>query len=213
MCDEPSNAGTAELPATPVGAPETDQLDLEALPGGPRAAIEAVLMVVEEPVSEVRLAATLQLPVEAVSAHLADLARNYQRGAHGFELRRLGDGWRIYSRHEFGQVVERFLLDGRRARLTQAALETLAVIAYRQPASRAHIAAVRGVAVDGVVRTLLGHGLIEEADTDPERGAVRYATSAYFLQRLGLASLEELPPLAPHLPDLDSMLDLTEGAT
>src|SRR6185295_14911721 len=109
----------------------------------------------------------------------------------------------VYSRSDYAPVVEKFLLDGQRAKLTQAALETLAVIAYRQPISRARVSAVRGVNVDGVVRTLLTRGLIEEMGAEGENGAILYGTTAYLLQRLGLGSLDELPALAPYLPEVD----------
>lgn len=185
--------------------PEQETFDVADLPGGARAALEAVLMVVEEPVSPVMLATALDLPVDQVEGHLHDLAAEYDDQQRGFALLPTAGGWRFYSRHEHGVVVEKFLLDGQRARLTQAALETLAVVAYRQPVTRARVSAVRGVNVDGVVRTLLTRGLITEIGVDGEHGAVLYGTTPYFLQRLGLASLEDLPPLAPYLPDADSV--------
>src|SRR5204863_5603135 len=121
----------------------------------------------------------------------------------GFELRRVAGGWRIYSRAEHAPVLERFVLDGQTSRLSQAALETLAIVAYRQPVSRARVSAVRGVNVDAVMRTLVTRGLVEEAGTEPESGAILYRTTSYFLERLGLASLDDLPDLAPFLPDLE----------
>lgn len=167
----------------------------------PRGALEAVLMVVDEPLAEVAIATTLELPVERVHALLTGLAQEYDEQQRGFALRYVAGGWRFYSRHEFATVVEHFLMDGQRARLTQAALETLAVIAYRQPVSRAQVGAVRGVNVDGVVRTLVSRGLIEEVGVDADHGAALYGTTSYFLERLGLGSLDDLPPLAPHLPE------------
>lgn len=166
-----------------------------------RAAIEAVLMVGDEPVTEVALATTSGLPVGRVHDLVEELAGEYDDDGRGFALRSVAGGWRFYSRQEYAPVVASFLMDGRRARLTQAALETLAVIAYRQPASKARVGAVRGVNVDGVVRTLMARGLIEEVGADAEHGAALYGTTTYFLERLGLGSLDELPPLAPHLPD------------
>jgi segregation and condensation protein B len=164
-----------------------------------------VLLVVDEPVDEVALAQVLERPRDEVAAVLVDLAAEYQAQRRGFELRRVGGGWRLYTRPDCAPYVERFVLDGQQARLTQAALETLAVVAYRQPVSRGRIAAVRGVNVDGVVRTLLARGLIEEAGQEAESGAVLYRTTSYFLQRLGIDSLDDLPPLAPFLPDVESL--------
>jgi segregation and condensation protein B len=184
--------------------------DLSTFPGGARSAIEAVLMVVDEPVTEMSLASALELPVEDVLGHLRGLEEQYAADERGFTLRSVAGGWRVYSRPEFAPVVEKFVLDGQQARLTQASLETLAVIAYRQPVSRARVSAVRGVNVDGVVRTLVSRGLIEEVDDVGESGAVLYRTTTYFLQRLGLSSLDELPALAPYLPDVDVIDELIE---
>lgn len=166
------------------------------------ASIEAVLMVVDEPVEEVTLAQVLEVPREVVRSTLEALADEYTATGRGFELRNIGGGWRYYTRPEQAAVVERFVLDGQQAKLTQAALETLAVVAYRQPVSRARVSAVRGVNCDGVMRTLTTRGLIEDAGVDPETGAIMYRTTSYFLERLGLTSVDELPPLAPYLPDL-----------
>ncbi|ROS30559.1 SMC-Scp complex subunit ScpB [Cellulomonas sp. PhB150] len=181
--------------------------DVDDLPGGALAALEAVLMVADEPIPAIRLASVLALPTERVADLLAELAADYrgeQGGrARGFELRQVGDGWRIYSAPVYADVVGRFILDGQSARLTQAALETLAVIAYRQPVTRGQVSAVRGVNVDGVVRTLTARGLVAETGTDPTSGALLYQTTGYFLERMGLSSLDQLPPLAPYLPDID----------
>jgi segregation and condensation protein B len=182
--------------------------DINDFPGGARAAIEAVLMVVDEPVSEMSLATALELPVEDVLAHLHALAADYDQGNRGFAVKAIAGGWRVYSRSEYAPVVEKFLLDGAQAKLTQAALETLAVIAYRQPVSRSRVSSVRGVNVDGVVRTLLTRGLIEEMREEGESGATLYGTTSYFLQRLGLRSLDELPALAPYLPEVDVLDEL-----
>ena len=174
-------------------------------PGWPplRAALEAVLLVVEEPVAPVTLAQVLECPTGAVLATLHELAAEYDAQHRGFDLREVAGGWRFYTRAECAPVVERFVCGGQQARLSQAALETLAVVAYRQPVSRASISAVRGVNVDGVIRTLLTRGLIEEVGTEAGSGAILYGTSRYFLERIGLAGLQELPDLAPLLPDLD----------
>lgn len=204
-------AGTADSGAERgVVEPEESTPDVAAqdLPGGVRAAIEAVLMVIEEPVSEDALAEALEVPVAQVCEHVAALVADYDEQARGFALRRTPAGWRVYSRHEYAPVVERFLLAGRRAKLSAAALETLAVIAYRQPISRARVGAVRGVNVDGVVRTLLTRGLIEETGADGAHGAVLYGTTDDFLVRLGLSSLDELPPLAPYLPPAHQLEDI-----
>ena len=130
------------------------------------------------------------------------LAADYTATGRGFELREIAGGWRLYTRAECAPIVERFVLDGQHARLSQAALETLAVVAYRQPVSRSRVSAVRGVNCDGVMRTLTMRGLVEEAGVDVETGATLYRTSSFFLERLGMSSLEELPPLAPFLPDV-----------
>ena len=169
------------------------------------AALEAVLLVVDEPVTAVTLAQVLEFSVEDVERELAALAARYTEQGSGIDLRDVAGGWRFYSREDFAPWVEKFVLDGQQARLTQASLETLAVVAYRQPVSRARVSAVRGVNVDGVMRTLLARGLVEEVGTEHETGAILYATSQYFLERLGLRSIDELPELAPYLPDLDAL--------
>jgi segregation and condensation protein B len=165
------------------------------------AALEALLLVVDAPTDEEQLAAALEQPVERVRTALLRLSDSYSVGGRGIDLRRTGGGWRFYTRDAYAPYVERFLLDGQRARLTRAALETLAVVAYRQPVTRARVSAVRGVNCDGVMRTLVLRGLTEEAGTDSETGAILYRTTGYFLERLGLASLEDLPDLAPFLPE------------
>jgi segregation and condensation protein B len=170
-----------------------------------RAALEAVLLVVDEPVSDVTLAQVVEQPRDRVVTTLHDLAAEYTQQGRGFELREVAGGWRLYTRPECAPVVERFVRDGQHARLTQAALETLAVVAYRQPVSRARVSAVRGVNVEAVMRTLVSRGLVEEAGTEHETGAVLYRTTSYFLERLGLRSLDELPELAPFLPAADEL--------
>jgi segregation and condensation protein B len=168
---------------------------------GLRASLEAILLVADEPVPAVMLAQVLERPRNEVSAELRDLAAAYAAEGRGFELREIAGGWRYYTREDCAPLVERFVSDGQEVRLTQAALETLAVVAYRQPVSRARVSAVRGVNCDGVMRTLVLRGLTEEAGTDAETGAILYRTTRYFLERLGLASLEDLPDLAPFLPE------------
>jgi segregation and condensation protein B len=166
-----------------------------------RACMEAILLVVDEPVSDLLLAQVLERPRDEVATGLRELAAAYTQQRRGFDLREIAGGWRLYTREECAPVVERFLSDGHEVRLTQAALEALAVVAYRQPVSRARVSAVRGVNCDGVMRTLVLRGLIEEQATDPDTGAILYRTTSYFLERLGLASLDELPDLAPFLPE------------
>ena len=166
------------------------------------AALEALLIVAVEPQSTVELAEATRHPVDEVAARLKELSEEYAAQGRGFALREVAGGWRFYTSETCSGMVERWVLDGQQARLTQAALETLAVIAYRQPVSRARISAVRGVNVDGVLRTLQSRGLIEEAGTDPSSQAILFRTTPYFLERMGIASLEDLPDLAEHLPDL-----------
>jgi segregation and condensation protein B len=172
-----------------------------------RPALEAILMVCDEPLGTVRLASVVGHPVADVEEALTGLAADYAGQGRGFDLRSVAGGWRFYSRPEFAGVVESFVLDGQQARLTQAALETLSVVAYKQPVSRARVSAIRGVNVDGVMRTLLTRGLVEEAGQDEQSGANLYRTSSYFLERIGISSLEELPELAPYLPDMDDLED------
>ena len=174
--------------------------DDEALPPV-RAALEAVLLVVDEPVAEVVLAQVVERPTEEVGAILRELAADYDRQERGFELREVSGGWRLYTRAACAPYVERFVRDGQQARLTQAALETLAVVAYRQPVSRSRVAAIRGVNVDAVMRTLVSRGLVTEVGTERETGAFLYGTTPYFLERLGLSAVEDLPPLGEYLPD------------
>ncbi|MDX6273468.1 MAG: segregation and condensation protein [Frankiales bacterium] len=192
-------------------APGTDaQADISGLDLDLAGSIEAICMVVDDPVEPVLLAQVLGAPVEQVVSTLGQLAGAYEADGRGFELREVAGGWRFYSRPEYAPAVERFVLDGQQAKLTQAALETLAVVAYRQPISRSRVSAVRGVNVDGVIRTLLARGLVEEAGTEDGSGATLYRTSSYFLERLGMRDLSELPELAPLLPDVEFM-DASDG--
>jgi segregation and condensation protein B len=139
------------------------------------------------------------------------MADEFTQRDSGIDLRQTGEGWRMYTRARFAPYVEKLLLDGARSKLTRAALETLAVVAYRQPVTRARVSAVRGVNVDAVMRTLLARGLITEAGSDEDSGAVTFATTELFLERLGLESLTDLPDIAPLLPDVDMIEDLTES--
>lgn len=173
-----------------------------------RAALEAILLVVDEPVAEMQLAQIMEQPTERVAAMLEDISARYTAAGHGFDLRRAAGGWRLYTRPEYAAYVERFVLDGQSVRLTQAALETLAVVAYKQPVTRSRISAIRGVNCDGVMRTLVTRGLIEECGIEGETGAYLYRTTPLFLEKLGLNSVDQLPPLAPFLPDdVEEVLD------
>lgn len=187
-----------ETPEAPAG---TSAVAEPAL--GP--ALEAVLMVVDEPATEEHLARVLDRPRREIALALRGLADEYTSQRRGFELREVAGGWRFFSRPEYADAVEAFVLDGQQARLTQAALETLAVVAYRQPVSRSRVSAVRGVNCDGVMRTLLQRGLVEEAGTEPETGAILYRTTNYFLERMGLRGLDGLPELAPFLPEAEAV--------
>ncbi len=170
-------------------------------------ALEAVLMIADEPLDYVSLAQAVGAPPAVVQQTLAELAAEYTREGRGFELRDVAGGWRYYTREEYASVVEQFVVEGQQARLTQAALETLAVVAYRQPVSRGRVSAIRGVNVDGVMRTLVARGLVEEVGADAETGAHLYRTTTYFLERLGLSSVEDLPEIAPFLPEMADVDD------
>lgn len=228
---EPSHpaAESATAPAPTVPAPATEPSPMpepaaadpasatDATPyplGDPdhlKPQLEAVLMVVESPVPDIVLAQVLEQPTEAVLAALRELAQEYTDQGRGFDLRQVAGGWRFYTRPEHAEAVEKFVLDGQQSKLTQAALETLAVVAYRQPVSRSRISAVRGVNCDGVMRTLLARGLVEEYGVEPDTGAFLYRTTDFFLERMGLVSLDELPELAPFLPEVEALEAETEG--
>jgi len=198
MSSQEAEVGVGAGAPAVAGADRVAELDL-------RPALEAVLMVVDEPATEEHLAKILDRPRRAVADALRELADEYTVQGRGFELRLVAGGWRFYTRPQYAAAVERFVLDGQQARLTQAALETLAVVAYRQPVSRSRVSAVRGVNCDGVMRTLLQRGLVEEAGAEPETSAILYRTTNYFLERMGLRGLDELPELAPFLPEADAI--------
>jgi segregation and condensation protein B len=193
-----------------------DEADVEVPETGPdlsddvefEGALESVLLVIDSPASEEQLAGVFGQPVKRVTQTLKRMSARYTESSSGIDLRRIGDGWRFYTRDRYAPYVEKLLLDGQRAKLTRAALETLAVIAYRQPVTRARIAAVRGVNVDGVIRTLVARGLISEIGTDSDTGGILYRTTELFLERLGLSSLADLPPIAPLLPEVDAIDDV-----
>jgi len=173
--------------------------------------IEAILMVVDEPVTEITLAQVLERTVDEIDNALSNLATSYED--RGFTLKKIAGGWRFYSHPDLSAVVEKFVLDGQQSRLTQAALETLSVVAYRQPVSRARVSAIRGVNVEAVMKTLITRGLVEESGLEHETGAILYITTSYFLERLGLNSLEDLPALAPYLPNLEALDDILDSLT
>jgi segregation and condensation protein B len=175
------------------------------------AVLEALLLVVDTPVPVATLATVTQQTTDRVAAALERMATEFADRGSGVDLREAGGGWRMYTRARFAPYVEKLLLDGARSKLTRAALETLAVVAYRQPVTRARVSAVRGVNVDAVMRTLLARGLITEAGTDQDTGAVTFATTELFLERLGLSSLADLPDIAPLLPDIDVIDDISES--
>ncbi|MCZ8380880.1 SMC-Scp complex subunit ScpB [Mycobacterium sp. CPCC 205372] len=185
-------------------APELEDAELGAV-------LEALLLVVDTPVTVDALATATEQPAYRIVTKLTEMAAELAERGSGIDLREAGGGWRMYTRARFAPYVERLVLDGARSKLTRAALETLAVVAYRQPVTRARVSAVRGVNVDAVVRTLVARGLITEAGTDPDSGATTFATTELFLERLGLSSLTDLPDIAPLLPDVDVIDDLSES--
>ncbi|PRY33718.1 segregation and condensation protein B [Umezawaea tangerina] len=206
---------TQPVAPEPVVGPEEED-EVEVVETGPdlsddaelEGALESVLLVIDSPASEKLLADVFGQSVKRVTQTLKRMSARYTESGSGIDLRRIGDGWRFYTRDRYAPYVEKLLLDGQRAKLTRAALETLAVIAYRQPVTRARIAAVRGVNVDGVIRTLVARGLISEIGTDSDTGGILYRTTELFLERLGLSSLADLPPIAPLLPEVDAIDDV-----
>ncbi len=190
-----------DLSASEVAMATTDADDSANVAGG----LEALLLLAAEPVSDFELAQAVGVPESVVSETLAELVAFYDETGRGFELRQVAGGWRYYTREEHADLITRYVTEGQQSKLSQAALETLAVVAYTQPISRGRVSAVRGVNVDGVMRTLLARGLLEEAGHDPESGALLFATTSYFLERMGLQSLDDLPPLAPQLPEVEEL--------
>ncbi|MCK2200063.1 SMC-Scp complex subunit ScpB [Corynebacterium callunae] len=170
-----------------------------------RSRLESILLVVDSPVPASTLARVLGSETGAITGILQEMATELDERGSGIELRETAEGWRYYTRPENADIVEQFLLDGNQTRLSRAALETLAVVAYRQPVTRSQISAVRGVNVDGVMRTLQLRGLVKEVDVEESTGAHRYATTELLLELLGIESLDKLPDLAPLLPEVDSI--------
>lgn len=188
---EPILEGVAE-----IGAPSLE------------AALEAVLLVADEPLNTRDLAANFGIPEPEILVCLQGLSASYTARGSGIDVREVAGGWRLYTADNCASAVEKFVRDGQHTRLTQASLETLAIVAYRQPISRGRIAAIRGVNVDGVVKTLQQRGLIEEAGEEHEGQSTLFRTTPYFLERMGLKSLEELPEIAEHLPGLETLSDI-----
>ena len=171
--------------------------DLDTITGP----LEALLLMATEPLGTAELAQAVDVPTPVVWEALEELARFYDETGRGFELRQVGEGWRYYTRPEHHEVIAHWVLEGQQSRLSQAALETLAVVAYLQPISRSRVGSIRGVNVDGVMRTLATRGLIEEAGHSEETGAMLWRTSRLFLEKMGYTTLDQLPPIAPHLPE------------
>lgn len=176
-----------------------------------QAAVEALLMIADEPVSAIQMASIIGVPVDDVVHGITILQQGYVDQNRGFELREIAGGWRYYTAITCAPLIERYVTEGQQAKLTQAALETLAVIAYKQPVTRGRISAIRGVNVDGVIKTLLVRGLIEEVGHEAESHALLYRTTAYFLERMGMADLTDLPPIAEHLPDLADLEEVLDA--
>jgi segregation and condensation protein B len=175
-------------------------------------AIEAIVMVASEPVEPTLLAQLLELPLTKVESLCARLAEAYREAGHGFELVKVAGGYRYQSHGDMAPYVERFVLEGQSARLSGAALETLAIVAYKQPISRAQVASIRGVDPDGVLRTLQARGYVDQIGRDPGPGqALLWGTTPTFLEKLGLSSVEQLPPLAEYVPGADVVEALEQG--
>ena len=176
-----------------------------------RGAVEAILMITDAPISLLAIAAALETPVNLVRTVVQQLQADYNgengTSQRGFELREVGGGWRVFVRQDFDWAVRMFVANESPSKLSQAALETLAVIAYKQPVSRGQVASIRAVNVDSVVKTLLSRGLITELFTDSETGAINYGTTSLMLELLGINSLDDLPMISPYLPDADSDFD------
>jgi len=188
-----------------AGEPEeTLVAEVQRTPEQLQSALEALLLVADEPITETTLATALKTPTDEVVAGLAELVKFYDETGRGFELRKVAGGWRYYTREEHAELLSNYVLEGQHAKLSQAGLETLAVIAYLQPVTRSRVSGVRGVSVDGVMRTLLARDLITEVGAE-ESGATLFATTDYFLERMGLQSLEELPEIAPYLPEASEL--------
>lgn len=207
---EPVNErfGAADGPDTPdAESPQPRPIDtVQAQSAGTlQPQLEALLLLATEPLPAIVLAEAVRAPQPLVEQALAELAEFYDRTGRGFQLRQIAGGWQFATRREQAELISRWVIEGQQNRLTQASLETLAVIAYLQPVARSRVSAVRGVNVDGVVRTLLARDLVTESAHDQTTGAGLLSTTDYFLTRLGLASLDDLPPIAPFLPEASDL--------
>ena len=208
-----SGAGGEGLEGDPTAWPPDEAFDAVDLDdrGWTRRDLEAILLVADEPVPAAVLAEIVGARLTEVEELLVDLAGEYARDGRGFVLRAIAGGWRLYTNPGATPAVEAYLRAGQQSRLTRAALETLAVIAYRQPVTRFQVAAIRGVNVDGVFRTLSSRGLIQEVGSDPGPGqAILYGTTPAFLEQLGLNDLDQLPPIKDYLPEGVDLVDLQE---
>jgi segregation and condensation protein B len=183
-----------------IDHPDEIAFDVNSLPGGLKGALEAILITCTDPQSVKKLAYLLSVSEKEVQETLEKLKIEYLEQQRGFILSEVGGMWRFYSAPEYGEIISQYIVGNSESKLSIAALETLAIIAYRQPISRSEVASVRGVNVDGVSRTLLQRGLIAEAKEKTDNGAVNYVTTPLFLEKLGISSLEQLEPLAPFLP-------------
>jgi segregation and condensation protein B len=189
---------------------EHENIDIGALKLS--SAIEALLLIQDDGITAVELAQHIGRPIDDIETELKIIQQRYFENENGFEIREVNGKWRFYTASSCSALVERYVKDGQNARLTQASLETLAVIAYRQPTTRARVAAIRGVNVDGVIRTLMARGLVREAGTEIGSGALLLYTTDLFLEKLGIVSLEDLPSIEQFLPDIASIEALTDSA-
>lgn len=191
----------------PIVSDQPNPLDAETV-----RAIEAIIMVAVEPVPTELLAQLLEQPTVVIDRLCAELADAYAEAGHGFQLTKVAGGYRYQTHPDLSPYVERFLLDGQRARMSGAALETLAIIAYKQPLSRAQVASIRGVDPDGVIRTLQARGYVTEVGRDSGPGqAILFGTTPSFLEKLGVNSLADLPPIVGFVPGADVVEALEHG--
>lgn len=200
----------SEMEIEPITQEEIDENVVELAAPSLRAALEAILMVIDEPVKVEILAQITDTPVADVENELANIGYELEQKQSGFLLRQVAGGWRFYTNEECWPIVEKFVKEGQPTKLTQASLETLAVVAYKQPVSKGRISAIRGVNVDSVIRTLLNRGLIEEAGIEHESQSILYRTTNYFLEKLGINDLADLPAVADYLPDMSALDSLIE---
>ena len=202
----------SEIEIEPIIQDESEEGVAELAAPSLRAALEAILMVIDEPVKVEILAQITDTPVADVENELANIGYELEQKQSGFLLRQVAGGWRFYTNEECWPIVEKFVKEGQPTKLTQASLETLAVVAYKQPVSKGRISAIRGVNVDSVIRTLLNRGLIEEAGIEHESQSILYRTTSYFLEKLGINDLSDLPAVADYLPDMSALDSLIEDA-